>query len=167
MALCRRPSDIDVTELDEEDSLDSAAEAEGSVMQAFLKAIRTRLQHELSPKFPALHAKWLLTQLKESSWWLRAERAAWALGKLSAAEQQEAGLPVEVELAYIRDVYVWLPDVRWPGAMPCCPGCFEDDQVGNNGFLSKHYARRCVCDPDLSYLTRPQVHSPFHAGWLH
>ena len=45
-------------------------------MKAFIKAVRDRLQHELGTKFPALGVKWLLGELKERSWWLRAERAA-------------------------------------------------------------------------------------------
>jgi len=41
-------------------------------MQAFLKAVRNRLQHELSPSFPALESKWLLEEIKPRSWWLLA-----------------------------------------------------------------------------------------------
>ena len=57
--------------------------------------------------------------------------------------QRAAGLLlVDLELEYIRDICVWLPDVRWPGFMPVCPQCEEDDQVCNHGFRTNHYARR-------------------------
>ena len=58
--------------MDEEESLDDAAESAGSTMQAFLKAVRNRLQYELSPSFPALENKWLLEEIKPRNWWLRA-----------------------------------------------------------------------------------------------
>ena len=151
-------------------------------MMAFIKAVRERLQHELSNKFPALQAKWLEGELKERIWWLRAERAAWVMQRLSRAERGAAGLPCGVELAYalpttpptpipsththpnlgegwysdgtrvrpptshpppspithkiacssklacpllsrcgasyIRDIFVWLPDVWWPSTVP-------------------------------------------------
>ena len=76
--------------------------------------------------------------------WLRAERAAWVKGRLSEAEMSSAGLHlVDWEPAYIRDVYVWLPDVRWgPKAMPCCPTCETAAHVGNHGFQTNHSARR-------------------------
>ena len=78
--------------------------------------------------------------------WLRAERAAWVKGRLSEAETRSAGLLlVDFEPAYIRDVYVWLPDVRWGrDSMPCCPTCETAAHVGNHGFQSKHHARRCA-----------------------
>ena len=61
-----------MVDLDEDESLDDAAESAGSTMQAFLKAVRNRLQHELSPSFPALESKWLLEEIKPRSWWLLA-----------------------------------------------------------------------------------------------
>ena len=67
-------------------------------------------------------------------------------GRLSEAEMHSAGLQlVDFEPAYIRDVYVWLPDVRWGrDSMPCCPTCETATHVGNHGFQSKHHARRCA-----------------------
>ena len=73
--------------MDEDEPLDTAADTEGRLMRCFLKAVRTRLQYELNPKFHALHIKWLLNELTERSWWLRAERAAWVHQKLSATSQ--------------------------------------------------------------------------------
>jgi hypothetical protein len=137
-----RPDDIDVVDLDEEDSLDDAAEEAGSTMQAYLKAVQARLKYELKPNFPALEKKWLLAEIKERSWWLRAERATWFLGRLNEVETREAGLLlVDLEPAYIRSICIWLPDVRW-GTMPSCPCCSQAEHVGNHGFQSRHYARR-------------------------
>ena len=62
-----RPDDIDVVDLDEEDSLDDAAEEAGSTMQAYLKAVQARLKYELKPNFPALEKKWLLAEINSSA----------------------------------------------------------------------------------------------------
>ena len=62
----------EVVDLDEEELLDDAAESAGSTMQAFLKAVRNRLQYELSPSFPAFENQWLLQEIKPRNWWLRA-----------------------------------------------------------------------------------------------
>ena len=139
----RRPDDVDVTHLDEDDSLDDAAHEEGSVMHAFIVAVRTRLQHELSGKFPAFERAWLREELTARSWWLRAERASWVHSKLSEEERRAAGLvKVDWNALYVRDVYIWLPDVRWSGMMPVCPQCGNAEEVGNHGFRDNHYARR-------------------------
>ena len=61
-----------MVDLDEEELLDDAAESAGSTMQAFLKAVRNRLQYELSPRFPAFESQWLLEEIKPRNWWLRA-----------------------------------------------------------------------------------------------
>jgi len=141
----RAPDDVDVTQLDEDDSLDDAAHEEGSMMHAFIVAVRTRLKHELSAKFPSLEKPWLREELAARSWWLRAERANWVYQRLSEEEQREAGLvQVDWNALYVRDIYVWLPDVRWPGTMPACPHCLNAEEVGNHGFCDNHYARRCA-----------------------
>ena len=56
-------------------------------MSAFTKAVRNWLQRELDLKTPALEARWLRAELEERSWWLRAERAAWVLKKLTEEEK--------------------------------------------------------------------------------
>ena len=95
---------------------------------------------------PNLSPSLTLTLTPTLTRWLRAERAAWVKGRLSEAETRSAGLLlVDFEPAYIRDVYVWLPDVRWGrDSMPCCPTCETAAHVGNHGFQSKHHARRCA-----------------------
>ena len=42
VCICRRPADVDVTSLDDDASLNDAAESDGSVMHAYLKTVRTR-----------------------------------------------------------------------------------------------------------------------------
>ena len=95
---------------------------------------------------PNLSPSLTLTLTPTLTRWLRAQRAAWVKGRLSEAETRSAGLLlVDFEPAYIRDVYVWLPDVRWGrDSMPCCPTCETAAHVGNHGFQSKHHARRCA-----------------------
>ena len=87
-----RPDDVEVVNLHEDDSLDEATKADGGAMQAFIKAVRLRLQRELDAKTPAFEKRWLLEELKARRWWLRAERAEWVLLKITHEEARAAGL---------------------------------------------------------------------------
>ena len=78
-------------------------------------AAHKRLAVELKSDFNG--EKWLLGAAKAGNWWLRAER-------LNADKILERlGILDSSPLAYYRDIFIWLPDVRW-GAMPPCPCCY-------------------------------------------
>ena len=71
--------------------------------------------------------QWLLALLKApgADWWLRAGVAQSVCRKLGI----EYGEP-----SYYRDIYVWLPDVRWGDeAMPPCVECHSAEENANVG----------------------------------
>ena len=99
------------------------------VQQAYVRAIQQRLQDELSSS-SSTAKPWLLEHLNDNDWWLRAVHARTIAKNL--------GLKLEHH-PYYRDVYVWLPDVRWSNLtgvshMPCCPNCKTNKRVGAHGF---------------------------------
>ena len=57
------------------------------------------------------------------------------------------GLPFS-EPSYYRDIYVWLPDVRWAAveAMPCC----SNGKMGFHGWRDSHHGRR-ITDMNTNY----------------
>lgn len=131
-----RPEDVHA-ELDEDEQLDGS-EAEPGVMGTYLKAVFDRLHSEVCGKASrcALEDKWLLGLLKApgADWWLRAGLAESVCAKLGLEFSQPS---------YYRDIYVWLPDMRWGHeAMPPCVECETAAQVGPHCFRDNHFARR-------------------------
>lgn len=106
------------------------------VQQEYVKHIQLRLREEVKENNKSTNL-WLLEHLKANDWWIRKVHAPMISKKL--------GLPKSYN-AYHRDVYVWLPDVRWVdiNCMPCCPTCNSNENVGNNGFHSNHFGRLIV-----------------------
>ena len=54
-------------------------------------------------------------------------------------------------MAYYRDVFIWLPDVMWPGLlniknpmMPCCPNCKTNARVGPHCFRENSAGRLII-----------------------
>lgn len=75
--------------------------------------------------------------LKENDWWIRAYHYATICNKLNITKDH----PDMTESSYFRDVYVWLPDVRWGnGCMPSCSNL----KVRSNGFRENHVGRRVI-----------------------
>ncbi len=105
------------------------------VQQAVVKVITERLAEEVREANKSADT-WLLKHLKENDWWIRNEHArkfAKRLG-LKAAHH-----------AYYRDIYVFLPDVKYGKEFtPCCPNCKTNKSVGNNGFRENHFGRLIV-----------------------
>lgn len=102
-------------------------------MQVYLKAVQGQLRKEVNN---AVVHKWLLAELKERSFILRAERAEVVCKKLGVEF---------TEIDYYRDIHVWLPDVEHGmEAMPPCPHCRTGNHVGAHGWRDDHYARRVV-----------------------
>ena len=106
------------------------------VQQQYVKAIQLRLREEVSTK-GSCNELWLLEHLKSNGWWVRNENAIKIAKKLGLKRSY---------IAYYRDVYVWLPDVRWKdvNCMPCCPTCKSNEHVGNKGFHDKHFGRLII-----------------------
>lgn len=133
-----RPPDVEA-ELDDDEQLQDA-DAAGGVMATYLKAVFERLHSEVSgiASRATLGDQWLLALLKApgADWWLRAGVAK----SVCRRPGIEYGEP-----SYYRDIYVWLPDVRWGDeAMPPCVECESAEEVGPHGFQTKHFGRRIV-----------------------
>jgi hypothetical protein len=125
-----------IAELDDDEQLEDAAVGPG-VMQTYLKAMKDLLKNEV-----ASHGanSWLLSLLEENEWWVRAVHAPKVCKKL--------GIPC-TEPTYYRDVYVWLPDVRW-GEMPFCPNCESNARVTSHCWRDNHDGRR-ICTINTNY----------------
>ena len=107
-----------------------------SVMQEYLKAVKERLQIELSGE--ELDT-WLLDILKKNDWWIRTSYVSKIRKKLCLPNHYDA---------YYRDIFVWLPDIRWNDPaktfMPPCPHCKCNTRVGAHGFRDNHHGRLVV-----------------------
>lgn len=132
------PPPMDAT-LDDEEDIDSADEP-GSVMMSYLHMVHDRLQQEVSNNSGTTN--WLLPLLKkdENEWWVRANRAKEICSKLGNTFS---------ESSYYRDIFVWLPDIRW-NTMPPCVECRSNTRVGAHGFRANHDGRR-ICSLDTHY----------------
>jgi hypothetical protein len=118
-------------ELDDDEQLKDG-ELHGGVMQSYLEAINNRLRAEINgSKLPAV-----INLLKGNEWILRCAQAERVC---SVVELQYT------EPSYYKDVYVWLPDIRWGiAAMPPCPTCASNAQVGFHCWRDNHFGRRIV-----------------------
>ena len=105
------------------------------VQQAVVKVITERLAEEVREANKSADT-WLLKHLKENDWWIRKEHARKFAKRL--------GLKA-AHYAYYRDIYVFLPDVKYGKEFtPCCPNCKTNKSVGNNGFRENHFGRLIV-----------------------
>ncbi|KAL7491648.1 hypothetical protein ACHAWT_002097 [Skeletonema menzelii] len=106
------------------------------VQQAVNKVITERLKEEVCERNKSTDT-WLLNHLRENDWWIRKEHARKFVKKLGVKKAEHD--------AYYRDIYVWLPDIKYGQAfMPCCPSCKSNKGVGNNGFRENHFGRLIV-----------------------
>ena len=87
------------------------------IQQKWVKAIQKRVQKEVSKDFKSIDT-WLIQHLKNNNWWIRKHHAPMITKKLGIQKEYQA---------YYRDVFVWIPDVRWYDPqgtmMPSCPYC--------------------------------------------
>jgi hypothetical protein len=127
--------------LEEEDDEYNDADADTSdapatsVMNTYLQAIQTRLKYEVLEDTKK-EEMWLTETLNQNDWWIRHQQAESLCKKVDVIFE---------EIAYYRDVYVWLPEKRWGHiAWPPCPSCFNQDKIGAHGWQTNHYARRVV-----------------------
>ena len=66
----------------------------------------------------------MLHKLEDNGWLLRAKDGQDCMDKLPASSDPAGWL----DPFYIRDIFVWLPDVRW-GEMPACSTCGLNDDI--------------------------------------
>jgi hypothetical protein len=106
------------------------------LQQSVVKLIQERLSEEVRETNKCADT-WLLIHLKENGWWIRKEHARRFAKKL--------GLNRKAPMAYYRDIYVFLPDIKYGSeCKPCCPSCKQRKGVGNNGFRKNHFGRLIV-----------------------
>jgi hypothetical protein len=122
-------------ECNDADTSDTSDAPATSVMNTYLRAIQTRLKNEVLEGTKD-EEKWLTEMLNENDWWIRHQQAESLCKKLGV---------IFAEIAYYRDVYVWLPEQRWGCvAWPPCPSCLQQNKIGARGWQKNHYARRVV-----------------------
>jgi hypothetical protein len=130
-------------ELDDDDEIFENEELiNDGVMQEYLREVQKRLQLEMNG---VGEAKTLMSLLDQDDWWLRASYSKEICQYLDI---------VYSEPTYYRDVYVWVPDVRWDSRdfMPCCPTCLSKCRVGFHCWRDNHIGRR-ICDMTTHYYT--------------
>ena len=94
-----------------------------------------------SPVASLLDCSALLTA-PSADWWLRAGHAPSVCVRLGL----EYGEP-----SYYRDVYVWLPDVRWGvEGTPPCVDCLSAEEVSPHQFRDDYHCRR-ICSRSTHY----------------
>jgi len=112
-------------------------------MAVFMAAVILRLRLETSATSTMAVDPWLFRMLEQKDWWLRATRALFVCKMLNMENVAEE--------FYYRDVYVWLPDVRWgKECMPCCPTCRTNTHVGPHDLRLDHVGRR-ITDMNTHY----------------
>ena len=120
---------------------DNLCDDDDGIQQSFNEAITKRIQLEISRHTKDRTEQWLLAHLRENDWWIRQVHARRIAGKLGMKKYPKA---------LYRDVYVWLPDIRWPTAagksemMPDCPHCQINVRVAPHCFRDNHYGRLIV-----------------------
>ena len=98
------------------------------VQQQFVEKIVERLKKECSYRSKDDIECWLLHHLNQNDWWVRIVHIKTITRKL--------GFKLNLDhAAYYRDIYIWLPDIRWSDEvksemMPCCPNCLTNARVG-------------------------------------
>lgn len=128
---------VDCVDIGEGDCALDAADPSGSMMSKYATKLMERLRQELS-SMGASTDNWLLQRLKANGWWLKGADAHDIMMK-HAADSDPACWP---EPYYLRDIFVWLPDVRW-GEMPPCPRCAAaGSNIYTHDFLIKQPTRR-------------------------
>ncbi len=120
-------------------------EGRGGVQQKYVEAVQKRIQVEVNSNFTG--NKWLLKILNENDWWIKREKVSTIISELKLNKEHAA---------YYRDVYVWLPDIRWPTVekkmMPSCPNCKCNNRVGPHAFRDNHFGRVVVSLTETYYI---------------
>ena len=115
------------------------------VQQKYVEAIQKEVQKQVKEDYEG--KKWLLDLLNENNWWIRKVHAHIIIKKLKLTEDYGA---------YYRDVYFWLPEVRWRTVekiyRPSCPTCKCNTHVGAHGFRDNHFGRVVVGLKETYYI---------------
>ena len=137
--------DYDEDEAAKKESDDSLDGKQPGIQQTYVEAVQKRVQTEVSKDFKGI--KWLVPHLEKNEWWIRKDKSHTIIRMLNARDD-DLNLK-RGHQAYYRDIFVWLPDIRWPDNVkrtfvPCCPNCKTDDRVGPHCFRDNHSGRLIV-----------------------
>ena len=137
--------DYDEDEAAKKESDDSLDGKQPGIQQTYVEAVQKRVQTEVSKDFKGI--KWLVPHLEKNEWWIRKDKSPAIIRMLNAGDD-DLNLK-RGHQAYYRDVFVWLPDIRWPDNVkrtfvPCCPNCKTNDRVGPHCFRNNHSGRLIV-----------------------
>ena len=132
------PENPDIhAELDDDEQPEDTTLGPG-LMQSYLRAVQDRLKKEVANSIDPT----LMSLIKENDWWLHSSNALQICNLL--------GLTFS-EKSYYRDIYVWLPEVRWgEEGMPSCPHCRSNSNVAPHCWRENHAGRR-ICNLDEHY----------------
>ena len=123
-------SDSDAGEDDDDDGEDIFDDLEpNGTVQNYLQHVFERLKEETKQNTLVIVDRWLMKLLCENDWLIPSARAEFVCSKL--------GIEYD-EPAYYRDVYVWLPDIRFKED-PRCPQCERPACV--HGWQTQHFGR--------------------------
>ncbi len=128
--------------MDDDDEESQQDDAYLGVQQEYVKAIQLRIKEEVNQNANTAN-QWVLEHLKGNGWWIRKENSHQFAKRLGLKKSYDA---------YYRDVYIWLPDVRWENCMPCCPSCRSNEHVVNHGFRENHFGRVIVGMKEMYYI---------------
>jgi hypothetical protein len=132
--------DDDVADDNDESGESSSSARPLGVQREYVKAIQKRLQYEVKEQ-NELVDNWLRKLLDDNDWWIRKSHVPKVLKKLQITTAHP--------LAYYRDVYVFLPEIRiWKTTgricMPSCPTCKSNERVSPHAFRDNHFGRVVV-----------------------
>jgi hypothetical protein len=130
------PDDIcaDYDEDEDDENFSETSPLNGSLIQRYLKNVLNTLKKEVVKQNTD---RPLINFLEKNDWWLRLH-AYKEICKIIKMELFSGEEP-----AYLRDVFVWIPDVRWID-MPTCPNCHTNTHVGPHAFRDSDYCGRRV-----------------------
>ena len=134
-----RYEDVSVTEEDQlEGDDDTGVE---STMREYARDILKRLRLELKDDFDDKKdgSRWLLKELKANGWWIYAKHARSMMEQLSASSDPTKW----ADPFYYRDIFVFIPDVRWPDEQMRCPRC-KSSRIGLHDYQLGHPSRSCT-----------------------
>ena len=140
-----RYEDVSVTEEDElegddDDDDEGTSSKVESPMTEYARGILKRLRLELKDGFDDKNdSRWLLKELKANGWWIYAAHARSTMEQLSASSDPTKW----PDPFYYRDIFVFLPDVRWPDEQIRCPRC-KSSRTGLHDYQLGHPSRSCT-----------------------
>jgi hypothetical protein len=140
--------DYDEDEAKKKGSDDFEDDTTPGIQQRYVAAIQKQVQSEVSKDNKNINNQWLVQHLRKNDWWIRKEHYLWFIRMYNKTREKEEDKLNEEYKAYYRDVFVWLPHIRWETPdkkyMPYCPTCKSNARVGPHCFRDNHAGRVIV-----------------------